>query len=160
MAKCGAKKRKGGECNSPAMPNGRCRLHGGKTPETNQNAVKHGFYSKCYTPQERIDVETLRVGNLEAEIAAARITLKRAFSVSEFQEDGKTRNEHYRPDIIERMLMLIGRLEKQHNEINTDIGDGIDWAAVGKLGASVAKEMGATEIPRGAAQTDNGAEEV
>jgi hypothetical protein len=35
-------------CQSPAMPNGRCRLHGGKSPGTprgNKNAFKHGRYS-------------------------------------------------------------------------------------------------------------------
>jgi hypothetical protein len=117
MAKCGAKTRSNGVCKGQAMPNGRCRLHGGKTPETNQNAIKHGFYSKCYTEIERAEVEQLKVGNLEAELAMARITLKRAASIDEFQEDGKTRNEHYRPDIIERQLMLIGRLEKQHFDI-------------------------------------------
>jgi len=116
MAKCGAKKRKGGECNSPAMPNGRCRLHGGATPAHNPTNTKHGFYAKCYTDEEKLEVERLKVGSLEAELAAARITLKRAFSVPEFDEHGQ-RNEHYRPDIIERQLMLIGRLEKQHSEI-------------------------------------------
>jgi hypothetical protein len=35
-------------CRSPAMSNGRCRLHGGKSPgapKGNQNAFKHGRYS-------------------------------------------------------------------------------------------------------------------
>jgi hypothetical protein len=37
-ARCGAKNRRGTHCMCPAMPNGRCRLHGGlstgpKTPE-------------------------------------------------------------------------------------------------------------------------------
>jgi hypothetical protein len=155
MAKCGAKKRSGGSCNSPAMPNGKCRLHGGATPAVNTTNIKHGFYSRGYTAEEKEKVEKLKVGSLESELAAARITLERAFAQPELMEDGKTPNEHYRPDIIERMLMLIGRLEKQHNEINQDTDDNIDWAAIGKLGASVAKEMGATEIPRGTTETDN-----
>lgn len=29
---CGAKRRNGQPCKAPAMPNGRCRIHGGKTP--------------------------------------------------------------------------------------------------------------------------------
>jgi len=29
--RCGAKTRKGELCRSPAMPNGRCRMHGGKS---------------------------------------------------------------------------------------------------------------------------------
>ena len=46
---CGAKTRKGTPCRSPAMRNGRCRMHGGKSmgaPKGNQNAWKHGYYSK------------------------------------------------------------------------------------------------------------------
>jgi hypothetical protein len=54
-ARCGAKNRRGTSCQCPAMPNGRCRLHGGlstgaKTTEgieRIQHAVtKHGRYSK------------------------------------------------------------------------------------------------------------------
>ena len=30
--RCGAKTRSKGKCCQPAMPNGRCRLHGGKSP--------------------------------------------------------------------------------------------------------------------------------
>jgi uncharacterized protein YjcR len=46
-ARCGAKtKRNGGApCKSPAMPNGRCRMHGGTSkgaPKGNKNAYKHG----------------------------------------------------------------------------------------------------------------------
>jgi uncharacterized protein YjcR len=46
--RCGAKTRRGTECQSPAMPNGRCRMHGGKSPgapKGNRNAWKHGSYS-------------------------------------------------------------------------------------------------------------------
>ncbi len=46
--RCGAKNRCGMPCQSPAMPNGRCRLHGGKAtgaPLGNQNALKHGHYT-------------------------------------------------------------------------------------------------------------------
>ena len=44
----GAKTRKGSPCQSPAMPNGRCRMHGGLSPgapKGNRNAWKHGLYS-------------------------------------------------------------------------------------------------------------------
>jgi hypothetical protein len=46
---CGAKTRKGARCRSPAMRNGRCRMHGGKStgaPKGNKNAWKHGHYSE------------------------------------------------------------------------------------------------------------------
>ena len=46
--RCGARTRGGGPCQSPAMQNGRCRMHGGKSPgapKGNRNAWKHGRYS-------------------------------------------------------------------------------------------------------------------
>lgn len=52
--RCGAKRRDGGRCRGPAMPNGRCRMHGGlstgpRTPEglerSRKAAWKHGHYS-------------------------------------------------------------------------------------------------------------------
>jgi uncharacterized protein YjcR len=44
-----SKTRKGARCRSPAMRNGRCRMHGGKStgaPKGNKNAWKHGHYSQ------------------------------------------------------------------------------------------------------------------
>ena len=52
--RCGAKTRQGSACQAPAMPNGRCRLHGGKStgPRTAEGLErcrtanwKHGLYS-------------------------------------------------------------------------------------------------------------------
>ena len=46
--RCGARTRKRSQCQSPAMPNGRCRMHGGKSPgapKGNKNAFKHGHYA-------------------------------------------------------------------------------------------------------------------
>jgi hypothetical protein len=52
---CGAKARKKNSCQGPAMPNGRCRMHGGKstgprTPEGLERSRKarwiHGWYSR------------------------------------------------------------------------------------------------------------------
>jgi len=53
--RCGAKTRKGPPCKSPAMANGRCRMHGGKStgPKTAEGRAKcaqarwkHGKYCK------------------------------------------------------------------------------------------------------------------
>ncbi len=53
--RCGARTRSGGECKSPAMPNGRCRLHGGPStgPRTAEGLermrranTRHGRYSE------------------------------------------------------------------------------------------------------------------
>ena len=46
--RCGARTRAGSPCRSPAMRNGRCRLHGGLSPgapKGNRNAFKHGRYT-------------------------------------------------------------------------------------------------------------------
>ena len=46
--RCGAMTRRGTPCQAPAMTNGRCRMHGGKSPGAplgNQNALKHGLYT-------------------------------------------------------------------------------------------------------------------
>ena len=46
--RCGARTRRDTPCQSPAMPNGRCRMHGGLSPgapKGNKHAWKHGFYS-------------------------------------------------------------------------------------------------------------------
>lgn len=47
--RCLAKTRRATACQSPAMPNGRCRMHGGMStgaPKGNKNAFKHGMYRK------------------------------------------------------------------------------------------------------------------
>ncbi len=80
MARCGAKTRSGQPCQSRAMANGRCRMHGGKATEThagNTNAVKHGFYSDALTSDERVLYERAEVGSLDDEIRLARVKLHR-----------------------------------------------------------------------------------
>ena len=54
--RCGARTRKGNPCRSPAMVNGRCRMHGGKSPGAprgNSNALKHGRYSTAAIAERR-----------------------------------------------------------------------------------------------------------
>ena len=66
-ARCGAKNRRGSPCQQPAMENGRCRLHGGKSTGARtaegrrriaQANLKHGYYAKA-TRQERRDFRAL-----------------------------------------------------------------------------------------------------
>jgi len=48
--RCGAKTRKGKPCQAPAMKNGRCRMHGGRSTGPavgTQNALKHGLYTRA-----------------------------------------------------------------------------------------------------------------
>lgn len=53
--RCGARTRAGGACQAPAMPNGRCRMHGGastgpRTPEglkrMRDAKTQHGRYTR------------------------------------------------------------------------------------------------------------------
>ena len=63
--RCGAKTRKGGLCRSPAMPNGRCRMHGGKStgaPKGNKNAWKHGRYSEVAKAERSFVKQLLKDG--------------------------------------------------------------------------------------------------
>lgn len=59
---CGAKTRAGTPCKNRAMPNGRCRMHGGKSTgappaklRKNSNAKKHGLFAK-YLPDETLAI--------------------------------------------------------------------------------------------------------
>lgn len=55
--RCGAKTRKGTSCQAPAMANGRCRMHGGKStgaPQGNKNAFKHGYYTADAIAQRKL----------------------------------------------------------------------------------------------------------
>ncbi|HJP68269.1 MAG TPA: HGGxSTG domain-containing protein [Sphingomicrobium sp.] len=84
---CGAKTRAGGACKAPAMGNGRCRVHGGKSTgpkdqSGNTNAVKHGFYSDALLPDERKLYERAEVGSLDDEIRLARVKLHRFVRLS------------------------------------------------------------------------------
>jgi hypothetical protein len=67
--RCGAKTRGGSACEAPAMPNGRCRLHGGKStgPRTaeglercRQAKWKHGWYSQQALAERRRVRELMR----------------------------------------------------------------------------------------------------
>ena len=54
--RCGARTRKGNPCRSPAMMNGRCRMHGGTSPGAprgNANALKHGRYRATAIAERR-----------------------------------------------------------------------------------------------------------
>ena len=75
--RCGAKTRKGTPCRSPAMPNGRCRMHGGKStgaPKGNKNALKHGYYGAT------AKAERVLLKNLLTEAASLRKLLSKSES--------------------------------------------------------------------------------
>ena len=61
--RCGAKTRAGAPCMSPAMKNGRCRMHGGMStgaPKGNKNAYKHGRYTAKAIAERRLISEVLK----------------------------------------------------------------------------------------------------
>ena len=61
--RCGARTRNGSPCRSAAMPNGRCRMHGGTSPgapKGNRNAFKHGHYTAEAIASRREIVKLLR----------------------------------------------------------------------------------------------------
>jgi uncharacterized protein YjcR len=61
--RCGARTRSGSACRSPAMPNGRCRMHGGTSPgapKGNKNALKHGRYTAEAIANRREIADLLR----------------------------------------------------------------------------------------------------
>ena len=61
--RCGARTRRGIPCRSPAMANGRCRMHGGKlpgAPRGNRFAWKHGRYSGEAIRRRREVAELIR----------------------------------------------------------------------------------------------------
>ena len=63
-ARCGAKTRRGTACAAPAIAGkSRCRMHGGKgsgAPKGNQNALKHGHYTRKEKQFRRELAELLR----------------------------------------------------------------------------------------------------
>jgi len=63
--RCGAKTRKGAPCRAPAMPNGRCRMHGGKstgprTPEGLERSRKANWKHGDYSAESRKRRQELR----------------------------------------------------------------------------------------------------
>ena len=61
--RCRARTRRGSPCQSPAMKNGRCRMHGGTSPgapKGNKNALKHGRYTAEAIARRREIAELIR----------------------------------------------------------------------------------------------------
>lgn len=90
MAFCGAKTRSGNTCKNSAMANGRCRMHGGKSTGAknnfgNQNAKKHGIYSKFITDDEWQAVEQSELDNLDDELRLCKVRLLRALQAENEQ---------------------------------------------------------------------------
>ena len=84
---CGAKTRSGLPCKNRAMPNGRCRMHGGAStgaPKGNKNAVKTGEFETIWLDtleeEERDLVYTIdmdQVKQLDNEIKLTEVRIRR-----------------------------------------------------------------------------------
>ena len=70
---CGAKTRTGETCRQPAMRNGKCRLHGGKSLSgTAHGRYKHGRFTKAAMEERRRLAELLRDVKETMELCATK----------------------------------------------------------------------------------------
>jgi len=72
----------GKPCKNWAMPNGRCRLHGGKNvppPKGSKRALKHGLYAKGILKDEEGLLPQDKLGSLDEELNMLRLKLRRAY---------------------------------------------------------------------------------
>lgn len=93
---CGAKtKRDGSSCKREAgwgtkhVGTGKCKLHGGASdgaPKGSQNALKHGIYARLYKADE-LEEAALMVGNIDTELAIARLQLRNLIELQQKQRD-------------------------------------------------------------------------
>jgi hypothetical protein len=87
--RCGARTRSGSPCRSVAMPNGRCRMHGGMSagaPKGNKNAFKHGRYTVEAVATRR------RIAKLLRDARALVKEVNWAQTVPKEQADGHARS--------------------------------------------------------------------
>jgi hypothetical protein len=58
--RCGAKTRRGTICQGPAMPNGRCKTHGGKSPGAPRGPRNGNWRDGFYSQEGQADRRRLR----------------------------------------------------------------------------------------------------
>jgi hypothetical protein len=70
-AKCRARTRSGASCRAPAMPNGKCRIHGGLSPGAPLGAANGRFRDGYWTREaieERRFIRSLLRGDMIREV--------------------------------------------------------------------------------------------
>ena len=132
--RCGAKTRSGKTCKNWAMPNGRCRMHGGKStgapPEKmkkNSNARKHGLFAK-YLPKETLeivndigDMDPLNILYMNIKMQFASILRAQQIMFVENKEDHTTFKTKEREDeiTIEEQYEVHASWDKQATFMNS-----------------------------------------
>ena len=120
---CGAKTRSGSPCQSKAMANGRCRMHGGKStgaPKGNKNNLKAGgIYSQFLTDEERAISAAMELGNLDEEIKLCKIRLMRALKAEAEQQAQVEEFNKLELEALNESPSLIGGLPDNDEIIQT-----------------------------------------
>lgn len=124
LSTCGATKRDGGVCSAPAMPNGRCRIHGGKSTGPNNPYVTHGLYRRRLDEEERQVYDALvadpHYDDMTKEIAMLRIMIDRCLRAIMEGEEWRVPLQTM-PLYIDKLLKLITRMRPQQaNLVLTD----------------------------------------
>lgn len=133
---CGAKTRKKTECKGLAMANGRCKLHGGKTPPTPTGeanpAYTHGIYTKFFREDEKalLDAGAVRLGQVDDELKVMRIRLKRALEARELWEAERA-----------------GEVDGANEETSMSLVEVVDGEAAGPEGSTIPIEKRTKRLP-------------
>jgi len=122
--RCGAKTRDGDPCKNAAMPNGRCRMHGGKSTGrpliTGRYSLKHR-----QALQEKVSqfLEDERPGDLMAELALMRGLLQDY--LERFQEaiPLKYENTQHVFDMVESISRTVERISRMLNQTALTVAD-------------------------------------
>lgn len=120
---CGAKTRSGSPCQSKAMANGRCRMHGGKStgaPKGNKNNLKAGgIYSQFLTDEEQIISAEMELGSLDEELKLCKIRLMRALKAEAEQQAQVEEFDKLELEALNEAPSLIGGLPDNDELIQT-----------------------------------------
>jgi len=120
---CGAKTRSGSPCQSKAMANGRCRMHGGKStgaPKGNKNNLKAGgIYSQFLTDEERSISAEMELGSLDEELKLCKIRLMRALKAEAEQQAQVEEFDKLELEALNESPSLIGGLPDNDELIQT-----------------------------------------
>lgn len=99
---CGAKTRAGHSCGRWAMANGRCDMHGGKTPPVNISTITHGAYSSVFTDEDKGFLDTTEIDQLDDELMILRVRLRRLTKIAQQFEDGQLTVDMHGPvEVVE-----------------------------------------------------------